>query len=215
MTKRTSASSDYIFQKIAAGLPDDLSLTAPGRRNEARQWMRNQAADITQVDANRLLTRAKQNRKQTTIENMNIGQMFMFFYDAKHKKTLPYWDRFPMIFVIEVYNDGFLGINLHYLPPVWRAKLMDALYSIMNNNNYDRTTKLRVSYELLSGLKKFRFFSPCLKRYLSDHVQSYFMYIDPTEWDMALMLPTERFQKKNKMVVWQASVNKLRRKGVA
>ena len=25
------------------------------------------------------------------------GRMFMFFYDPKHKETLPYYDRFPLV----------------------------------------------------------------------------------------------------------------------
>jgi hypothetical protein len=50
------------------------------------------------------------------------------------RRQLPYWDRLPLIFPIEIYPDGFLGINLHYLPPMYRAKLMDALYGILTGS---------------------------------------------------------------------------------
>ena len=44
------------------------------------------------------------------------GRLNMFFYDPKFKKTLPYYDTFPLVLPLEPYSDGFLGINLHYLP---------------------------------------------------------------------------------------------------
>jgi hypothetical protein len=69
-----------------------------------------------------------------TIDEKSIGKMYTFFYDPKHKETLPYYDLFPLIFVVGPAAGGFLGINLHYLPPVLRAKLMDSLYQILNNN---------------------------------------------------------------------------------
>lgn len=145
----------------------------------------------------------------------------MFFYDAKHKKTLPYWDKFPLVFPLDFWqaNDGtnrMLGINLHYLPPVFRAKLMDALYTTANNKKFDKTTQLRISYQILKSASKFRYFKPCVKEYILERVASPFMYVNPKRWDMALLLPTERFQKKSKQYVWNDSVrqftNKRKRK---
>ena len=52
-----------------------------------------------------------------------FGRLNMFFYDPKLKKKLPYYDRFPLVLPLENYNDGFLGINLHYLPIPLRIKL--------------------------------------------------------------------------------------------
>jgi hypothetical protein len=210
MVKRISGSSDYIFQKLAQGKPDDLSLTSGGRKQEAREWYRQKASEVTSVNVNQFMNKAKKERVVSNITPNQIGQMFMFFYDAKLKKELPYWDKVPLIFPIEIYGDGFLGINLHYLPPMYRAKLMDALYTSISNNKYDDTTRLQISYSIMKGVKKFRFFKPCIKRYLNSHVQSKFVSISPTEWDMALMLPTERFQKKKKQTVWEDSVRKIK-----
>jgi len=134
-----------------------------------------------------------------------MGKMYAFFYDPKHKKTLPYYDRFPLIFKIENVPNGFMGINLHYLPPPLRAKLMDALYNLTTNNRYDETTKLRMSYEILNSASKYRYFKPTLKMYLNAHVKSRFLEVSSVEWDMALFLPTERFVKANKSAVWKDS----------
>lgn len=209
MANRITASLDFIFQKVASGKPTGVDLTNPKKRKEAREWYRNAATAVTSVDAARMMRRASRERTVNRVGQEQIGQMMMFWYDAKLKDELPYWDRLPLIFPIEIYKDGFLGINLHYLPLEWRARLMNALYSTMTDSKYDKHTRLRVSYSILKGAARFRGFKPCVKRYLSSHVVSPFVTIDPQEWDMALMLPTERFQKKRKQTVWAESVKGL------
>ena len=132
--------------------------------------------------------------------------MYCFSYDAKWKDVLPYWDKFPLIFPISFKTDRMLGINLHYLPPGMRAKLMDALYTTMNNDRYDKTTKLKISYEILNGAAQFKLFKPCVKCYLFNHVKSPFMNINVNMWDYTLLLPLARFQKKSQDYVWLQSM---------
>jgi hypothetical protein len=131
--------------------------------------------------------------------------MYMFYYDAKHKETLPYFDRFPMIFPYKKVKGGFMGINMHYLPHVLRAKLMDSLYDIASNDKYDETTKLRISYNVLNSAAKYKWFKPCIKHYLTSQVRSRFIYVYPAEWDIALFLPLERFDGATKSQVWKDS----------
>ena len=96
-------------------------------------------------------------------------------------------------------------MNLHYLPPTLRARLMDALYDLSSNNRYDESTRLKLSYDILNSAAKFKFFKPTIKMYLNKHVRSRFLLIDSVEWDMALFLPTERFEKAGKSTVWADS----------
>ena len=119
--------------------------------------------------------------------------MLLFQYDAKHKDTLPYYDRFPLIFPINIVKGGFMGINMHYLPPQLRAQLMDQLYSISSNDRYDAKTRLNLSYDVLNGASKFRLFRPTIKRYLQRQVRSRFIKIASSEWDIALFLPLQKF----------------------
>lgn len=172
----------------------------PARTQDARNWYRN-AAKKTSVTDSQLMRSDRDKLKQ----NAAIGKMYAFFYDPKHKKTLPYYDRFPLIFKVKNVPDGFLGINLHYLPPSLRAKLMDALYDLTINERYDENTKLRLSYDILNSAAKYRWFKPTLKMYLNKHVRSRFLLIDAVEWDIALFLPTERFEKASKATVWKDS----------
>lgn len=192
--------STYIFQKISQeGKAEGLE---PGSI-ESRDWFRERARDVTQVRTERLMKNTT--RLYPRITSIDIGRMYMYFYDPKHKETLPYYDRFPLIFVMDITKDGFYGLNLHYLPPLFRARLMDALYSIERNDNQRDSKKLRMNYNLLKSAAKFRYFKPCVKRYLNAYVRSRFLYVPAEEWDIALMLPTERFKKSRKQKVWRES----------
>ena len=170
----------------------------PARTQAARNWYRDAARDFGSVNEKNLM-RSDRNRLTA---NPQVGSMYMFYYDAKHKDTLPYFDKFPLIFPFKKVDGGFMGINLHYLPLQYRAKLMDSLYDLTTNERYDERTKLELSYKLLNSAGKFRYFKPCVKHYLTGQLRSRFMYIYPSEWDMALFLPLERFQGASKTKVW-------------
>jgi hypothetical protein len=135
--------------------------------------------------------------------------MYFFMYDAKTKDKLPYWDRFPLIFPIQEYEDGFLGINMHYLPYDYRAQLMDGLYTMAQSNEEGMAVRLNISYSILKESSKTKNFKPCVKRYLTSHVQSSFYQVNWKEWPVALFLPVERFEKQSKQHVWSESVKKI------
>ena len=173
------------------------------RQRDTRTFFRTAAQKITSVNRQRMM--GDHENLRPVIMAKDIGKMFMFFYDPKHKSTLPYYDIFPLIFPIEIYKDGFLGINLHYLPPPLRARLMDALYSTVTDRKYDENTALNISYSILSGASKYKYFKPCIKRYLASHVQSQYLNVEPRLWDAALFLPTASFKKANDSAVWMDS----------
>ena len=110
---------------------------------------------------------------------------------------------------IEDYSDGFLGLNLHYLDPRNRALLMDGLYDAVSDEEYDEKTRLKLTYEVLAGASKYRYFRPCVKRYLTSHVRSRYLKIESSEWDNIIFLPLERFEKANRKQVWADSKQKV------
>ncbi len=173
----------------------------PARTDEARKWYRDTAQGYKKIDERALMRGDKERLTTTPL----VGSMYMYYYDPKHKQTLPYYDRFPLVFPYKKVPGGFMGINMHYLPLIYRAKLMDALYDVTNNKNFDESTKLRMNYNVLNGASKFKYFAPCVKHYLTDHLRSRFMYVYPSEWDVALFLPTERFEGASKQKVWADS----------
>ena len=140
-----------------------------------------------------------------TVAEALIGKMFMYFYDAKTKEDLPYWDKFPLIFVVELLDDGWLGLNLHYLPLLLRTKLFDKLLEYADDKSLSKIDKLRLSYGLLKSVSQFPEVRPTLKRYLASHVKSELLKIEPIDWEIAVFLPVEQFQKAPKERVWSES----------
>lgn len=173
---------------------------------ETKDWFRTKAMYVVNAKAESLIEKAGAFGKTKPL----IGEMVLFNYDAKHKATLPYFDQFPLIFPISMLDDGFIGINLHYLPPLYRARLMDALYSLMNNKKYNDTSKLVMSYQILKSAAKFKYFRPCIKRYLFSHVRSKIVPIDVKEWDYCMMLPLGKFSGANQSRVYEDSMNLIR-----
>jgi len=134
-----------------------------------------------------------------------LGNMYFYSYDPKWKDELPWYDMFPLVFPIEQYNNGFLGLNFHYLAPKERAILMDQLKVFATNKLYDETTKLRLRYNMLKGFTRFKRARPTVHRYLTSKVRSKFVLVNADEWEVALFLPVEKFKKANKKQVWAHS----------
>lgn len=145
--------------------------------------------------------------KATT--TLTPGKMYLFSYDPKHKNTLPYYDRFPLILPFSKHtangNDYFTGLNLHYLHPQIRAKLLDRLHLFHIDTTLTTEKKLVLSWQLIKMASKNLAIKNSVKEYLLSHVKSRFMRIPGENWWAALMLPTESFQKSTKWEVWKDS----------
>ena len=165
------------------------------RTKESRDWFR-QRVQRMKVNRRELV---KEDPIQSKARSAS-GSMYMFFYDAKYRKTLPYWDAFPLIIAVGPAEKGFYGMNLHYLPIPLRAKFLDELMNITNNKKYDETTKFKVSYEFLNRAAKFKYFKPCFKHYLTAQVEGQLAYVPPPEWEIATFLPTAQFQGNKNQV---------------
>ena len=172
----------------------------PARTQQSRDWFRTTARK-TNVTAETVI-RSERTRYKNRV---TMGRMYLFNYDPKHKATLPYYDRYPLIFPVQPADGGFYGINMHYLPHVLRARLMDALYSLSSNRRYDEKTRLKLSYNILNSVTKYKAFKPTFKRYLTNHVRSRFIEISSSEWDIALMMPLQKFAKASAGEVWRDS----------
>lgn len=175
------------------------------RSKESRAWFMNKAKNLN-VSRSKLM-------KEEPIELRSrpaVGKMYMYFYDPKHKETLPYYDRFPLIIMVGPAPKGFMGLNLHYLPLDVRAKFLDALLGTINNERYDESTRFRLSYDMLKRASRLRAFKPCLKRYLSSHVRSRLALVPAPEWEIATFLPTADFEKASSSEIYRDSRRKMR-----
>jgi hypothetical protein len=139
-----------------------------------------------------------------------LGGLYHFYYDPKGKDDLPYYDRFPLVLALEKYPDGFLGLNLHYLPIKYRVAFLDKLmdYAILNDEN--EPMRIRITYDILNASKRFKAFRPCIKRYLNSHIKSKVITVQPNEWEVAIFLPTQLFKGAKPAEVWKESIQEIR-----
>lgn len=173
--------------------------------DESYKWFRDKVRTFGgQKSRDTLLKDAKKNKNIR--QRPTPGYMYTYIYDAKHKKKLPYWDAFPLIFMVGPAKKGFYGVNLHYLPPKARAVLFDELLKIANNKRWTARTKVGITYDLLKSSQKYKLFKPCFKHYLFKQVQSDLAFIPADEWEAALFMPTAHFQGAANSKVWSDSI---------
>ena len=171
---------------------------------KSQTWFQQQARLLAkQTISPQTLIRADSKRNKAKI---TPGEMYLFAYDAKTQDTLPYWDMFPLVFPFRRLPDGFIGLNFHYLPYMYRIKLLDRLLEFKTSKTLTETTKLRYSWSTIASATKYKWAQPCVHRYLTAHVQSAFKKIDAPDWGTAMMLPVERFVGANKLKIWSASL---------
>jgi hypothetical protein len=141
------------------------------------------------------------------------GFFYFYIYDPKLKDELPYYDKFPFTLVLKKGPDRFLGLNFHYLNYNDRALLFDAIYPLREGRASRPTVRdirmrIKVSYDILKMSSKYKRFRPCIKEYLISHLRSPLMKVGAKEWDIALFLPVEQFEKETKTHVWNESRKK-------
>ena len=200
------------------------------RGKESLQWL-SSAAKRVNTNASEVL---KQGEKSefVNINQIVMGKMYLFYYDSKlykQKKSsgghnasggtlvsavfnsdrmLPYFDRSPLIFPVDLAKGGFYGINLHYLPYVLRGRLMDALYDIENNARFSKNKKLNLSYQALKATGNL--WKPCFKHYLFTGIKSRFFKIGYESWGSAAFLPLATWEGASESKVWSDSKKKIK-----
>lgn len=159
------------------------------RTKKSIEWFRKKATQLGRISRTALMQEeeiALRNRPKTA----PFGEMYMFFYDAKYKDTLPYYDGFPLVIMMGPAAGGFYGMNLHYLPPVLRAKALDALLGEASD-------------------VPAKYIKPTIHRYLRKHVRSRFALVDKPEWEIATFLPTADWRGSSASTVYKDSRRKM------
>ena len=185
----------------------------------AMQWYRSLVREMfenTELSPEETVLRDKSRLIQKT-GYKRLGGMYLFNYLPKTRAKLKYWDSVPLVFILKFTKDGFLGLNLHYLPPSMREKLFLMLRTRLRGPEEAQFSRIEAPYELLKKNKQFRFYRPCIRKYKTKYIGSRILHIWPKDWDLAIHLPVERFQRVNRYQVWMESRQKLveEKQGVA
>jgi hypothetical protein len=183
---------------------DNLKVTKNNLR-QSIQWFQTQIKSLMRSSYQQKVLMGETSRM--TISPVP-GRMYLYKYDAVTKEDLPYWDAFPCIFYIDKFTKNghkyWYGLNLHYLPPDLRLKLLINLYDVANNDRFDATTRLKITYETLMRLSKSKNLGAdfAFKMYKDEGLQSRFLEVSASAWPMVALLPVEAFQKASKQKVW-------------
>lgn len=216
----------YAFDKVLGLTADNFDMEFKSMRDlyvkengDPIVYLRELAEETVRTNPQKLLAGSGGTKR------LLPGRLYMFKYNPinKGKPNLPYYDMFPVVLVINVYDNYFQGINFHYLPPQFRAELMDELYkyiiapgvqskdigaSIRARLNTDR-----VNYQFMAKRYQLRSFKPAFKRYNKKNVVGRFLYIPPIGWDAILMMPLQRFRGAGINRVYKDSQEERRRRG--
>ena len=162
-----------LFERVTTatgGEKKSLSWYVAAVKSEAGKYKKN--FDKYILDEKRDRTGLPKQQDKNELRKFVVeGHLYMFEYKAK-MKWLPYYDRFPLVYVLKSSKEEFWGANLHYLPIKKRIiavkKLMEGKIDI---------PKI------------------CFHKYLSAHVEGLYIDLAADEWDTAILLPTEDFVK--------------------
>ena len=156
---------------------------------------------------NRIRTSQVMRDAKTYMNDIRIGEMYTFVYDALHKDELPIWDAQPLVFFFNESRSKsghrlLHGINLHYLPPAVRARVFITLLRFKTERRWRNSTRLRLQWQYLAKLGDSKLFEHCVKTYREDHLRSLFIRIPAPSWELVLFLPLARWQKGGSMDAW-------------
>lgn len=169
-----------------------------GDQEKSSRWYRNNA---TRLASGMTGQQILQGQKLSNI--ITPGYMYMFLYDPKYKDVLPYYDTVPLVLPFNKTPDGFIGINLHYLPYGARFRLLGDLKQLASDRKINEFTKIKISWQILNSSSKYLAATTCVKRYLNAHLRSRFLKVNFEDWETAAMLPVEGFRKTSKNKVWK------------
>ncbi|NDB60569.1 hypothetical protein EB001_19295 [bacterium] len=170
-------------------------------KDELAEWFKTKLTSPktmnTSVARNKLMNAET---RWTDNDSVFVGGLFFFKYVAKGKETLPVWDKFPMAMIIDRYNDGFLALNMHYLPKGRRASLIAIVEKFKGDRKMSNVVRAKAkNWQYMkdsSGGAATGYMNKTVKRYLFTHVRSQFIKINADEYDKAIQLPLEEWVYK-------------------
>ena len=178
------------------GIFDQLREEAHGRELSIR-WYRQKVQELLPKPQVRRMIREGIKTQKVTVRP-NFGMMNLFYYRPKGAEKLPYYDIFPLVIPMgRRLNDGFVGINFHYLSVPQRWLLLERLSMFQMPSELDSFDSEEGAGEVMalfwSKIRRKRGVKPIVRRYLTKNIQSYFLKIELSEMLIALAIPMERF----------------------
>tara|TARA_B100000575_G_scaffold290049_1_gene292963 strand:+ start:882 stop:1544 length:663 start_codon:yes stop_codon:yes gene_type:complete len=215
----------YFFQKAVEMTSEEFDFEFKSMREMYKKFegdpikrLRELGEEEARNSPNQLLQSAGRTKR------LLPGRMYMFNYrNPISKASADYYDMFPVVLVMNVYprKDYFQGLNFHYLPPIYRAELMDQLFPFVMNSGTqgdELSTTIRakleprITYEFMKKRRNLMSFKPLFKRYNMNNVIGQYLYVPPKAWDFIMMMPLARFRKAGINRVYRDSLTERRKR---
>lgn len=179
-------------------------------RSSIRDKIKNEGAAVNNKSAKWFADTLSKNIRGHKVTKPQPGKLYAYMYDAKHKDTLPYWDKFPLIIYLGLGKQGsttlMYGLNLHYIPPKARQQFLEELLKqYASTPTITNSTKLKIDW---SKVKGFKGADKMIKAYLPQNIKGQLVEIKPADWANVVMLPLQQFVSQGKRfsatTVWRS-----------
>jgi hypothetical protein len=149
-----------------------------GGATQSRSWYRSQVFQNYQADPSKLIRGDQFDEADRELKrDRNVVRSFpklfslMFYqYKAKTRRDLPFYDKYPLTFVLDIQPKHFFGVNLHYYSPEERMGIAAGLAA-------NRIPK----------------FEKGAHKYLYSELRSPLLDLAEQEWQTICLLPVEEF----------------------
>ena len=178
------------------GIFDEIREAAHGRDLSMRWYRQKVQALLPRPQARQMIREG--GKEDKTTRRPSFGTMNLFYYKPKTASRLRYFDVFPLVIPMgKRLNNGFVGINFHYLSVPQRWALLERLQAFQTSSLLDAFDPEEGAGDVVSlfwsQIKSIRGVKPIVRRYLTEQVSSFFLKIEISEMLIAVSLPVERF----------------------
>lgn len=166
-------------------------------RKTIRDKIANEGAAVNNKSAKWFTETIKKGVRGHNVTRPQAGKLYAYIYDAKHKDTLPYWDKYPLIIYLGLGKHNLMyGLNLHYIPPKARQQFLEELLKqYANTPTITNSTKLKIDW---SKVKGFAGADQMIKAYIPGNIKGPLIEIKPSDWSNVVLLPLQQFMSQGK-----------------
>lgn len=166
-------------------------------RKSIRDKIANEGAASNTKSAKWFTETIKKSVRGHVVAKPQPGKLYAYIYDAKHKDTLAYWDKYPLVIYLGIGKHNLMyGLNLHYIPPKARQEFLEELLKqYASTSTITNNTKLKIDW---SKVKGFKGADQMIKAYIPGNIKGTIVEIKPSDWANVVMLPLQQFLSKGK-----------------
>lgn len=129
------------------------------------------------------------------------GSFISFAYKnpvGKDKKSLRFYDEFPVDVILSIRGNSLLALNFHYIPPPMRFIVIKFILQL-NKQRIKAGKRLLLEYQMIKEFIKRNGLELMIHRYRVNRITS-LKYIKGSELKYIVSLPSERFIIQDKSI---------------